>query len=790
MKIKEVCLKTGLTDRTVRFYIEEGLIAPAYAENYLGRRAFDFSEADVATLSDIAVLREFDFSVEEIRRILQDPQSSREVIAAVKERTAHRLSESHRHAEALEALSTERAYTLSELAESLTPTEELPPPVDTGRVRVWRRTLEILRAIATLAVILLPPVLGVTFFLFAYGRCTHPVVEPLLLLLGILLCLPSAFALVSFPVPHIRRWIPTRVLVAVCLCAIPLTALVSLGCVAECTHTWSEFSTEVAASCTERGSARRRCLRCSAEERVTTDPTGHASVTDAAVAPTCAAEGLSEGSHCAACGEVFVAQTALERLPHAPTEVPEVQPTCTERGLRGGVICTVCGETLVLPTSTEPLGHDVIRTEAVTPTCTTRGLSAGEHCARCNVRLIPQTVLSPLGHVPLELPPRAPTCTEDGYSEELICEREGCGMTLRPAEPLEATGHTPVTEGGVAPTCTKEGLSGVTRCSTCDTVLAEATVLPPAHSALVRQEGRPATCTQIGKVGYDYCADCGVQVGEGGDYLPMLPHDEYLVESVDATCDTDGYRRHACRSCGRERLEWVECPDAEHVFITTPQFGDGKCSVCGLVVCQRGNADGSLSGGNSFVKYYVTGATDAGDDFLRTLVIYGTGPMPDYPDPPVWASSALNIGAVVIKRGVTAIGRHAFDETEDANVYTRVKSFTVEDPTLSLSSMEGIKCSVTWGNDLCDRRAGSAYINYLLGEPSPFLVYALADLDGDGGEELIVRRGETASYVKEYYYHCNSYGAVVPFYPWEGVDTSALPFFDRSDRSGFLATVA
>lgn len=34
MKIKAVCEATGLTDRTVRYYIEEGLIAPFYTENY------------------------------------------------------------------------------------------------------------------------------------------------------------------------------------------------------------------------------------------------------------------------------------------------------------------------------------------------------------------------------------------------------------------------------------------------------------------------------------------------------------------------------------------------------------------------------------------------------------------------------------------------------------------------------------------------------------------------------------------------------------------------------------
>ena len=162
MKIKEVCAKTGLTDRTVRFYIEEGLILPAYTENYLGRKAFDFSESDVEALRDIAVLREFDFSVEEIRRLLNDPESSGEVIADVRARTEERVAAGRQHAQALAALDGERAYTVSELARLLSFSEEPTVPTDTGRTHVLRRVLGVLRAIAMLAVFLSPPEFGVT----------------------------------------------------------------------------------------------------------------------------------------------------------------------------------------------------------------------------------------------------------------------------------------------------------------------------------------------------------------------------------------------------------------------------------------------------------------------------------------------------------------------------------------------------------------------------------------------------------------------------------------------------
>lgn len=38
MKIKEVCEKTGLTDRAIRYYIENGLVFPDKNENYAGHR--------------------------------------------------------------------------------------------------------------------------------------------------------------------------------------------------------------------------------------------------------------------------------------------------------------------------------------------------------------------------------------------------------------------------------------------------------------------------------------------------------------------------------------------------------------------------------------------------------------------------------------------------------------------------------------------------------------------------------------------------------------------------------
>ena len=69
MKIKEICEITGLTDKSVRFYIDNKLIVPHCTENHLGRRSFTFSEDNVRELDDIATLRKAGFSVAEFSAV-------------------------------------------------------------------------------------------------------------------------------------------------------------------------------------------------------------------------------------------------------------------------------------------------------------------------------------------------------------------------------------------------------------------------------------------------------------------------------------------------------------------------------------------------------------------------------------------------------------------------------------------------------------------------------------------------------------------------------------------------
>ncbi len=119
MKIKAVCEATGLTDRAVRYYIEEGLIEPDYTENYLGRRNYDFSGEDVHVLENIVVLRKYGFSVSEIRTITEHPERIEATCRELIERKRKNIANDSSALASLEGLLTNCPCTVDELAAAL-----------------------------------------------------------------------------------------------------------------------------------------------------------------------------------------------------------------------------------------------------------------------------------------------------------------------------------------------------------------------------------------------------------------------------------------------------------------------------------------------------------------------------------------------------------------------------------------------------------------------------------------------------------------------------------------------
>jgi len=72
MKIKDVIERTGLTDRAIRLYIDNGLFTPSIEESFSGRKSINFTEEDIKRLNNIAMLRKAGFSISDIKNMVNN----------------------------------------------------------------------------------------------------------------------------------------------------------------------------------------------------------------------------------------------------------------------------------------------------------------------------------------------------------------------------------------------------------------------------------------------------------------------------------------------------------------------------------------------------------------------------------------------------------------------------------------------------------------------------------------------------------------------------------------------
>ncbi len=125
------------------------------------------------------------------------------------------------------------------------------------------------------------------------------------------------------------------------------------------THNYGDWTVDKKATCTEEGSKYQECDGCDDKIIETIPATGHTTVIDKAVGPTCTATGLTEGSHCSSCGDILVEQQVIEALGHNVVLDPAVAPTVTEFGLTEGYHCSNCGLVFSEQELIRPLGYTV-----------------------------------------------------------------------------------------------------------------------------------------------------------------------------------------------------------------------------------------------------------------------------------------------------------------------------------------------------------------------------------------------------------------------------------------------
>lgn len=124
MKIKEVIEKTGLTDRAIRLYIDEGLTAPSIEESYSGRKKIEFSENDVERLKNVAILRKAGFSIPDIKSISDNSENAKEIVENLIRQTEDNIESETEIVRRLKNISFDEEVTMKTICNSLSETVE------------------------------------------------------------------------------------------------------------------------------------------------------------------------------------------------------------------------------------------------------------------------------------------------------------------------------------------------------------------------------------------------------------------------------------------------------------------------------------------------------------------------------------------------------------------------------------------------------------------------------------------------------------------------------------------
>lgn len=525
------------------------------------------------------------------------------------------------------------------------------------------------------------------------------------------------------------------------------------------------------------------------------DALGHSAVTDAGKDATCTASGLTEGSHCSACGQILTVQKEISALGHQwdegtvtlePTEettgimvynceicgatreaeLPTVDhvhiyeavataPTCTEQGYT--TYTCRCGDSYV-DDILAATGHDVVMDAAVSAGCTSTGLTEGGHCATCDTVLTAQETVPAFGHQWNEGEETvAPTEYSDGIMT-YTCGR--CGETKE--ETIPALEHIHSYEAVVtAPTCTEQGYTTYT-CS-CGDSYVDDLVDALGHQWDDGTVARAPTEEAEGIRTYT----CGRCNGTREETIPVLEHVHNYESVVTApTCTEQGYTTYTCR-CGEsytesivEALGHTEVTDAAVApTCTATGLTEGKhCDLCSEILVAQENVDAtghSYSNGTCAAcgqGYSTSGSCGEGvswtfDEETGTLTISGGGTMEDYGTVTTpWEALGYLVKHVVIGEDVVKITADAFVGNDAIETIT----FTGDAPEMDPNALAGTNAEVyypagnsTWSED--DRQDFGGNITW-----NP--VYETEEVIGITADSTVVLAGQKILLTADLYF--------------------------------------
>ncbi len=174
MKMKEVIEKTGLTDRAIRLYIDEGLAIPSIAESYSGRKSIDFSENDVERLKNVALLRKAGFSIADIKSIVNDNSTAKNIVEKFIEQTENNIAHETEIVEKLKGISFDEEVTIETICNSLSETvEEKEVPKEDLKSLFWKKVEKNPYKAAGITGLIITGVVYILTFSFWLGESKH-----------------------------------------------------------------------------------------------------------------------------------------------------------------------------------------------------------------------------------------------------------------------------------------------------------------------------------------------------------------------------------------------------------------------------------------------------------------------------------------------------------------------------------------------------------------------------------------------------------------------------------------
>jgi len=358
-------------------------------------------------------------------------------------------------------------------------------------------------------------------------------------------------------------------------------------------HTPGEWIVTKTATCTEAGSRYKVCTLCGTT--ITTEEItklAHTEVTDKAVAATCTATGLTEGSHCSVCGDVITAQTVTEKIAHTESDwIVTKASTCSEEGSQHKV-CKLCGTETETETI-DKLAHTVVVDKAVAATCTATGLAEGSHCSVCNEVIVAQTATDKVSHTYSDwVTAKEATCTEAGsrYKVCTVCKTDTVTETIRTISHTSSDWIVTKTA-----TCTEAG-SRYKVCTLCGTTITTEEITKLAHTE-VTDKAVAATCTATGLTEGSHCSVCNTVI-TAQETVPMTAHDYTAATcTTAATCKVCGTANGTVNSENHKWSEWTSVGDGTHTREcvydaahtekencsggTATCMSSAKCATCG-----------------------------------------------------------------------------------------------------------------------------------------------------------------------------------------------------------------